>query len=74
MTTTNKNVYALRREQARLESYVDELQQLADSNRPGSLWSCALANVYGYIGREGEAREKLESLGAREFTNIILDE
>jgi DNA-binding winged helix-turn-helix (wHTH) protein/tetratricopeptide (TPR) repeat protein len=67
-------LYALRREQARLESYVDEVQQLADSNRPGSLWSCALANVLGYIGREEEARERFESLGARDFSGISLDD
>jgi tetratricopeptide (TPR) repeat protein len=67
-------LYALRREQAKLESYVDELQQLADHNRPGGLWSCALANVYGHIGREKEAREGFQSLGAREFTDISSDD
>jgi tetratricopeptide (TPR) repeat protein len=67
-------LYALRREQEKLESYVDELQQLADTNRPGSLWSCALANVYSYIGREEEARERFESLGARKFTDISPDD
>jgi tetratricopeptide (TPR) repeat protein len=67
-------LYALRREQGKLDSYVDEVQQLADSNRPRSLWACAYANVLGYIGREAEARERFESLGSNEFTNISPDD
>ncbi len=67
-------LYALRREQNKLESYVDEVQELADNNPPKGLWSCALTNVLGYIGREAESRERFESLGSHEFTNISQDD
>jgi tetratricopeptide (TPR) repeat protein len=65
--------YGVFYEQLKLELLEDEVRQLAETLRPGSLWFCALANLCGEIGKEEEARNLFDSLAAQEFSAVSPD-
>jgi len=62
--------YAVLDEQMRLDTLEDEVRQLAETLRPGSMWFCALANLCGEIGKREEARNLFESLAVRDFSAV----
>jgi tetratricopeptide (TPR) repeat protein len=65
--------YGVFYEQLKLELLEDEVRQLAETLRPGSMWFCALANLCGEIGKEEEARNLFESIAAGEFSAVSPD-
>jgi DNA-binding winged helix-turn-helix (wHTH) protein len=65
--------YGVFYEQLKLEILEDEVRQLAETLRPGSMWFCALANLCSQIGKEEEARNLFDSLAAQEFSAVSPD-
>jgi len=62
--------YGVLYEQLKLDALEDEIRHLAETLRPGSLWFCALANLCGQIGKEGESRNLFDSLAVQDFSAV----
>jgi tetratricopeptide (TPR) repeat protein len=66
-------LFALRREQGRLEEVEPVLGRAAREMPAYRVLRCVLAHVYAELGREWEARQALESLGPR-FDSLPVDD
>lgn len=65
-------LFGLRRETGGLDGVELPLRALADEH-PIPAWNCALAFLYGELGREAEARQQFELLAARDFRDLPSD-
>jgi len=64
--------FAIRRETGDLEEMEPMLRSLAEQN-PIAAWLCALAFLYGELGREAEARQVFERLATGDFGDVPQD-
>jgi class 3 adenylate cyclase len=64
---------ALRWTQGRLEEVEMYIQGFAEQYATVPAWRCALAFLYGELGREEQAREQFERVAANDFRDLPLD-
>lgn len=67
-------LYALRREQARLEELEPTVRRVAHDFPTYPVLRCVLAHLCAELGQEGEARSVFDRLAADEFAGLPLDD
>jgi DNA-binding SARP family transcriptional activator/tetratricopeptide (TPR) repeat protein len=67
-------LYALRREQGRLEEVEDLVRRSAEKYPTYPIWRCVRARMASELGYTAEAREALEALAADGFAGLPFDE
>jgi DNA-binding SARP family transcriptional activator len=66
----NLQGWALRREQGRLAEVEASLESYVEEYPHVFIFRCVLASVYSELGREKQAREELDRLGADDFADL----
>src|SRR5205823_4588643 len=67
-------LYALRREQGRLDEIVELVQRSARDHPTYPIWRCALVEVLAAVGSTDQARVELDALAADGFKGLPFDE
>jgi DNA-binding SARP family transcriptional activator len=67
-------LYALRREQGRLEEVADLVRRSAEKYRTYPVWRCVRAQMASELGYTAEARNELDALAAEDFAGLPFDE
>ena len=72
--TRHLQLFALRREQGRLDELEETVKGAAHTHRTYPVWRCVLADLYVELGREDEARAEFERFAADDFTELPFNE
>ncbi len=67
-------LYALRREQGRLEEIEDLVRRSVEEHRTYPIWRCVQARMAAELGDTAAAREALDALAADRFATVPFDE
>jgi tetratricopeptide (TPR) repeat protein len=72
--TRHLQLFALRREQRRLDELEATVKGAAHTHRTYPVWRCVLADLYAQLGRQDDARAEFERLAAGDFTELPFNE
>jgi DNA-binding SARP family transcriptional activator len=72
--TRQLQLFALRREQGRLDELEETVKGAAHTHRTYPVWRCVLADLYAQLGRQDDARAEFERLAAGDFTELPFNE
>jgi tetratricopeptide (TPR) repeat protein len=71
--TLGTQAFVLYREKGRLEELEPAITEFLDRYTAIPGWRCVLANLYGHVGREAEARREFERVAANDFRALPED-
>jgi tetratricopeptide (TPR) repeat protein len=72
--TRHLQLFALRREQRRLDELEATVRHAMHTHRTYPIWRCVLADLYAELGREEEARAEFERFATSDFTELPFNE
>ncbi len=72
--TRHLQLFALRREQRRLDELEATVRRAMHTHRTYPVWRCVLADLYAELGREEEARAEFERFATSDFTELPFNE
>ena len=72
--TRHLQLFALRREQRRLDELEETVRRAVHAHRTYPVLRCVLADLYAELGREDEARTEFERFAASDFTGLPFNE
>jgi len=72
--TRQLQLFALRREQGRLDELEETVTDAAHTHRTYPVWRCVLADLYAQLGRQDDARAEFERFAASDFTELPFNE
>jgi len=67
-------LFALRREQGRLDELEETVKAAAHTHRTYPVWRCVLADLHAELGRKDKARAEFERFAAGDFTELPFNE
>ncbi len=72
--TRDFQLFALRREQGRLDELEETVRRAVHTHPTYPVWRCVLADLCAELGREDEARAEFERFAAGDFTGLPFNE
>jgi DNA-binding SARP family transcriptional activator len=72
--TRQLQLFALRREQRRLDELEATVRRAVHAHRTYPVWRCVLADLYAELGREDQARAEFERFATSDFTGLPFNE